>query len=312
MFWNSCLAAADIRTGLEVEFRTFYFPVSRPQFSFQMREAKLFFDTFISDHASALIEFRLQEGLKKSGLDRGYFVWLIPRYHSQIKFGQIRIPFGFWDPYTITRSLIKGLALGEDDFFRGFKLRKLDVGFEFQSNINNLNIMVGVVNGNSIDAVRDENDQKDFFAKVGFQMPYAFFHLSSYFGTASPREDVPASVAPGNKTIRALGGDFLFSKGKLTISGEMADIKYGDAHSIGGYGQFSYDLLSVVYGLRLIGRVEYLDRDKNSSGDEVWQNVFGIKQTLARGTTMQIEYRYHSRQFTNAENGVLLEIEVEL
>jgi len=312
MFWYSGLPAADIRTGLEVEFRTFYFPVSQPQFSFQLREAKLFFDTFISDHASALIEFRLQEGLNKTGLDRGYFVWLIPRYHSQIKFGQIRIPFGFWQTYTITRSLTKDLPLGEDNFFPGFKLRKLDVGLEIQSNINNVNVMVGVVNGNSIDAAVDENDQKDFFAKVGFQMPYTFFHLSSYFGTASPRNDVPASVASGNRTIRALGGDFLFSKGKLSISGEMADIKYGDAHSIGGYGQFSYDLLSLIYGLRLIGRVEYLDPDKNNSGDEVWQNVLGIKQTLGRGTTLQIEYRYHTRQFTKAENGVLLEIEVEL
>lgn len=304
--------AADIRLGVEVEFRVFYLRRQNPNFSFQFREAKLFFDTFISENASALLEFELKKDRLNPALERGYFVWRYSPLNTVIRFGQFRIPFGFWDTYTIDRSLIKNSFVGEGENYPQFKLRKLDVGVEVQTSFKHVNAVLAVLNGNSIDASLDENNQKDLVARLGYAGTSFSFNVSTYFGTTQRLESVVDSRIPETRKVFALGTDFVATRGNLTVSGEFASVEYESVHSLGAYLQFNYDLLDLIYGMRLIGKIEYWDPDNETSGNDLVQAILGFKHTLVRGMTMQIEYRYHTRQMQLHNNGVMLEMELEL
>ncbi|MFQ5708820.1 MAG: hypothetical protein ACE5HO_15290 [bacterium] len=304
--------AADIRLGVEVEFRTFYLQKQRPNFSFQFRESKLFFDTFISDHSSALMEFVLKEDGQSPHLDRGYFIWHGLPLNTRIKFGQIRIPFGFWDTYTIERSLTKNTLVGEDDQFPQFKLRKLDIGVEVQSSFKSIYADVAVLNGNTIDNIQDDNNNKDVVARLGIAGNFYSFNLNTYFGTTQRLQDGVNMDVSGTRHVTSVGGDFVVNQGNLTVSGEVVTTDYTSVRSLGGYFQFNYDLLDLFYGLRFVGKFEYWDPNNARDKDEVFQSVIGFKQSIRRGMTLQIEYKYHTRQAALHHNGVLMELELEL
>lgn len=304
--------AAEVRLGLEVEFRTFYLSRQQPNYSFQFREAKLFFDTFISEKASALLEIEFRKIDRISQLERGYFLWRQLPLNSQLKFGQFRIPFGLWDAYTIDRSLIKNSFIGQDENFQQFKLRKLDVGVEVQSSYKNFSAAVAVINGNTVNTALDDNNQKDFVARLGYSRALFSMHVNTYFGTAERIKDVTAPDIPRHRHITAVGLDFTANTGDITFSGEIVDIKYEDLHAFGAYLQFSYDLLEIVYGLRLVGKIEFWDPDKNVAENDLVQAILGFKHTLARGMTIQLEYRYHTHQIEQRNNGLMLEVELEL
>lgn len=312
VFVPSWLQGAEIRLGVEVEFRTFYFQRQRPNSSFQLREGILFFDTFISENASALLEFVLKKELRSSQLERGYFIWRELPLNTQIKFGQFRIPFGFWDAYTIDRSLIKNSFVGEDENFPQFKLRKLDVGVEVRTSVNHVNLVLAVINGTSLDASIDENNHKDLVVSLGHVGTSFSLHMNTYFGTTQRLKSVMDANIPETRNLYAVGADFIATKGNLTLSGEFVNLKYESLRSVGAYLQFNYDLLEYLFGLRLIGKIEYWNPNTNRAGDDLVQAILGIKQTLVRGMTLQIEYRYHTHQTESHNNGVMLEMELEL
>jgi len=310
--FGEALFSAEIRTGIEVEFRTFYLRNHDPNFSFQFREAKLFFDTFISDHSSALIEFSLKENQKNAQLERGYFVWRFKKAHARLKFGQMRLPFGFWDNYSISRPLIKDHFVGHDPAYPDFKLRRLDVGVQMSARRGKFTGEISVLNGNSIQTATDNNNQKDYLLRAGYRTGSLAIHLQSYFGVQQKKKEFKFLPVPDTRHIYAYGGDFGVHLNRLSISGEFASVKYSPNQSIGGYLQFNYNVLPYILGMRLIGKFEYWDPDRRIDDDEVFQSILGFKQSVSRGLTVQLEYIYNSKQIHSLANGALMEVELEL
>jgi len=304
--------AADIRLGVEVEFRTFYLNHHQPDFSFQFQEAKLFLDTFVSEDVSALLEYDLKNVEQNSRLKRGYLLWSHLPLNAQIKLGQFRIPFGFWDVYTIEKSLNKNSFIGSDESFAPFLLRDLDIGVQLESYFRHLHLAVAVVNGNTINNFQDNNNQKDVAARVGFTSLKFSLNLDTYVGVRSRgQQDVTMNV-PSTKHIFAVGADWILHGEKLTLSGEVISVHYQAVRTFGSYMQFHYDLLEVLYGLRFIGKVEFWNPNTRVSENETWQTVLGFKQTISRGLAVQLEYRYNTRQTREHSNGVMFEMEIEL
>ncbi|MBI3586099.1 MAG: hypothetical protein HY088_03085 [Ignavibacteriales bacterium] len=125
--------AGDIKPSVEVEFNIFYNKNYPQPLSFQFREAKLFLDTYINEHSTALIEYIMKDNLTRAELERAYFIQHDLPLNSQLTLGQFRNPFGYFDPFTVTHSLTKNTALAPDSAMPKFKLRSLDVGVMWES-----------------------------------------------------------------------------------------------------------------------------------------------------------------------------------
>jgi hypothetical protein len=305
-------AGAEIRLGVEVEFRCWYRDSVEPATSFQLREAKLLLDTFISPHASALLEFEMEPGEEATRVERGFFLWRPQEGRTRVKLGQFRLPFGYWDAFTIDRSLTKNTLVGAEPGrgdsagtrFGGFKLRRHDVGVQLEHRWSGLHCTVAVVNGSSIDSFQDDNDRKDLVGSVGFQKGRLSVHLNAYRGWQG---------ADRLRDVEVIGGDLLYSRGRLTFGGEVIPrLRVGEVRAGGAYVQLIYDMIDVLYGSRLVAKLEKWDPDTERDGDDVLETIVGFKQTLTRGMTLQVEYQGFTRQSAEHHDGILLEIELEL
>jgi hypothetical protein len=304
--------AGDIKPSVEIEFNLFYNRNYPQPFSFQFREAKLFLDTRISDRWTALIEYVLKDNLQRAELERAYFTQHELPWNSQLTLGQFRLPFGYYDQFTVSRSLTKDAALAPDSLMPTFHLRTVDVGALWETLGENLSFSLAVVNGNGVNSLSDDNIFKDIVAHAAYTIGDFQGGLNVYYGRKnSLNADLSVRKYSGVE-VAAYGVEGMLTLEKAVIAGEAVTRHYGPLVSNGAYVMMNYDLGSIVKTLRTTTRAEYFDPNTGRPNDDRIQWSQGLLYTVARGYTAKLECVLNLERNRHAANEFMFELEYEL
>ncbi len=312
MIAASNATAGDIKPSVEIEFNLFYNRNYPQPLSFQFREAKLFLDTRISDQWTALIEYVLKDNLQRAELERAYFVQHELPLNSQLTLGQFRIPFGYYDQFTVSRSLTKSTQLAPDSLSSKFALRTVDVGAMWESMGDQLSFALAVVNGNGVNSLSDDNNFKDFIAHAAYTIDVFQVGVNAYYGRRNSLNPDKSVKEYSNVDATAYGLEAMLTLEKAVIAGEAITRHYGPLVSQGAYLMMNYDLGSIAKTLRTTTRVEYFDPDNGVPNDERMQWSQGFLYSITRGYTAKIEWNLNLEKQRKANNEIMFELEYEL
>ncbi|MCK9410243.1 MAG: porin [Bacteriovoracaceae bacterium] len=304
--------AGDIRPSVEVEFNMFYNRNYPQPLSFQFREAKLFLDANISDHATAMIEYTMKDNLVRSQLERAYFIQHDLPLNSQLTLGQFRNPFGYFDPFTVSHSTTKSTALTPDSLMPKFMLRDLDVGLYWESNGEAITFGFGVTNGNGINDLKDDNNFKDIVGHAVYSFGELQIGLNGYYGKKNSMLTGEVVNSYSSVEVTAAGVEAMAYIGEATIAWEALVRNYGTLHSAGSYVTMNYDLSSILPTLRATSRVEVFDPNRTVLNDESIQWAQGFLYTLSRGYLAKLEVVLNLENLHRRANEVFFELEYEL
>lgn len=304
--------AGDIRPSVEVEFNMFYNKNYDQPLSFQFREAKLFLDTYINEHSTALIEYTLKDNLVRGVLERAYFIQHDLPLNSQLTMGQFRNPFGYFDPFTVSHSTTKSTPIAPDSLMPTFQLRDLDVGVYWESRGERLSVGLGLVNGNGINNLKDDNNFKDVVGHLAYSFDAFQIGANGYYG----RKNSLLANGMVNKysdvEVTAAGIELMIFAGDATIACEALALTYGKRHSAGSYITVNYDLSSIISTLRSTSRMEVFDPHRAVANDESIQWAQGFLYTISRGYLAKIEMVLNLEKHRHQENEIFIEFEYEL
>ena len=304
--------AGDIKPSVEVEFNLFYNRNFPQPLSFQFREVKLFLDAEISDRSTALIEYTMKDNLVRAQVERAYFVQHDLPWNSQLTLGQIRNPFGFYDPFTVSHSLTKNTPMTPDPAMPAFQLRDIDVGLYWESRGENVTVGLGVVNGNGVNSLKDDNNFKDIIGHAVVPVGPVQFGVNGYYGRKNSLNGDGSVRNYSAVEVSAWGVEALAFVGDATIAWEAVQRNYGPLHGAGTYVTMNYDLSSFVPTLRTTSRMEYYDPNTRTPNDESIQWAQGLLYTLSRGYLAKLEFvvdlEHHRRQSPE----IFFELEYEL
>ncbi len=306
------LRGGDIKPSVEVEFNLFYNRNYPRPFSFQFREAKLFLDTYINDNSNALIEFTMKDNLQRGELERAYFTQHNLPLNSQLILGQFRSPFGYYDAFTVSRSLTKNAALAPDSVLPTMRLRDLDVGILWQSQGDPFSFSIAIVNGNGINSLSDDNNFKDIIAHALYSFEDFQIGVNAYYGRKNSLNADGSVREYSDIAVTAFGIETMLLLNNVVIAGEAITRQYGSLRSAGAYLMMNYDLGSLVRTLRYVTRVEVFDPNRNGTGDERIQWGQGFLYTISRGYTAKLEWTLNFERPRRSSNEVFFELEYEL
>lgn len=302
----------DIKPSVEIEFNLFYNRNYPQPFSFQFREAKLFLDTRISDQSTALIEYVMVDNLQRAELERAYFVQHDLPWNSQLTLGQLRIPFGYYDAFTVSHSLTKHTSLAPDSAMPGFSLRSVDVGAMWEMLGDRLSFSLAVVNGNGVSKLSDDNNFKDVIAHAAYSFDELQVGLNAYYGRKNSYLASGAVSTFSSVEVAAYGWEAMLSLEKAVLAGEVVTRHYGPLVANGAYLMMNYDLGAIVPTLRTTSRMEYFDPDNSRRNDERLQWSQGFLYTISRGYMAKLEWVVNLESRTRAGNELMFELEYEL
>ncbi len=302
----------DIKPSVEFEFNMFYDRNFPQPFAFQMREAKLFLDTDISERSGGLIEYVMQEDLKRGELERLYFIHRELPLHGQLTIGQFRSPFGYYDAFTVSHSLTKNTEVSPDNLLPSFKLRSLDVGVLWETLAEQYTVSLAVVNGNGINSIRDDNSFKDIIVHTMYSIDNVQVGVNGYYGRKNSLNSDGSVRAHSSIEVSAIGAEMMVVVDDAVIAGEAIFRKYDNRESIGGYVMMNYDLTTVIHSLRSVTRVEAFDPNRSLGEDLRFQMAQGFRYTIDRGYTLKLEYIMNLENPSQQFNSGFLELEYEL
>lgn len=192
----------------------------------------------------------LDEASERPSFERAA-ITLFPRPGFGISLGRVRNPFGLWDDYSLFRNLS---ALKTDPITLGVSLRRTDLGVLAFGHAGALRYHAGVLSGQNTLTNRDDGNDKDVVAKLGWSRGRLDLAGNVYFH----------DVASGHRT-RALGLSYRYRPTyNLTLLGEIIEME-NDAIEVetqGFYVQAMYDLSDAVAdGLRWNLFFEMYDSD---------------------------------------------------
>jgi hypothetical protein len=304
--------AGDIKPSVEVEFNMFYNKNYPQPLSFQFREVKLFLDAEISEQSSALIEYTMKDNLIRAQLERAYFIQHDLPFNSQLTMGQIRNPFGYFDPFTVSHSTTKATALAPDTAMPAFMLRDLDVGLYWESRGEIVTFGLGITNGNGINSLKDDNNFKDVVGHMVYSFESFQVGVNGYYGRKNSLFANGSVKEYSAVEVSAFGVEALAYAGDATIAFEALSRHYGTLHSAGTYLTMNYDLSSIIPTLRTTSRVEYFDPNRSAATDESIQWAQGFLYTISRGYLAKLEFVLNLEQHRRQANEVFFELEYEL
>ena len=158
-----------------------------------------------------------------------------------VKLGSVRIPFGFWDDYSLLRNLSAGKT---DPITMGVQLRRADMGAVLYSDIavSTFKYEVALVYGEEVFEITDGDSKRDLVLKLGGRINRLDFGVNSYLRDMDNLGDV-----------YALGLYYRYRwNTRLTILGESVYMRNEpeQLHTRFSYIQGNYDLGDSVPGLR--------------------------------------------------------------
>ena len=158
-----------------------------------------------------------------------------------VKLGSVRIPFGFWDDYSLLRNLSAGKT---DPITMGVQLRRADMGAVLYSDIaaSTFKYEMAVVYGEEVFEITDGDSKRDLVLKLGGRINKLDFGVNSYLRDMDNLGDV-----------YALGLYYRYRwNARLTLLGESVYMRneIEDLQTRFSYIQGNYDLGDSVAGLR--------------------------------------------------------------
>ncbi|MBI3195557.1 MAG: hypothetical protein HYZ34_13990 [Ignavibacteriae bacterium] len=306
------VVAGDIKPAVELEFNMFYDKNFPQPFTFQMREAKLFLDTYISEKSGGLIEYVMRDNLVRAELERLYFVHRELPLNGQLTLGQFRSPFGYYDVFTVSHSLTKSVAVSPDGMLPAFKLRSLEVGAMWQSEFEQSAFSLAVVNGNGVSSLWDDNNFKDIIGHTQYSLGDVQLGANFYYGRKNSLNEDGSVKTYSNIEVQSYGVEAMTFVGDAVIAGEAVVRNYGDVESAGAYLMMNYNLNSLLHTLRSVTRIETFDPNRSTTDDVRFQFAQGFRYTVDRGYTMKFEYIMNLEQPQQQFNALFLELEYEL
>lgn len=158
-----------------------------------------------------------------------------------IKVGSVRIPFGFWDDYSLLRNLSAGKT---DPITMGVQLRRADMGVVLYSDIaaSTFKYEMAIVYGEEVFEITDGDSKRDLVLKLGGRINKLDFGVNSYLRDMDNLGDV-----------YALGLYYRYRwNARLTLLGESVYMRneIEDLQTRFSYIQGNYDLGDSVAGLR--------------------------------------------------------------
>lgn len=302
----------ELKPSVELEFNVFYDKNHPQPFTFQMREAKLFLDTYISEKSGGLIEYVMRDNLAKGELDRLYFVHRELPLNGQLTLGQFRSPFGYYDAFTVSHSLTKYVAVSPDGMLPEFKLRSLEVGAMWQSEFEQSAFALAVVNGNGVSSLWDDNNFKDIIGHGQYSFGALQLGANFYYGRKNSLHLNGSVQEYSDIEVQSYGVEAMTFIGDAVVAGEAVIRKYSDMESAGAYLMMNYNLNSILHTLRSVTRVETFDPNREVGNDNRFQLAQGFRYTVDRGYTMKFEYIMNFEQPQQQFNSLFLELEYEL
>ncbi|MEK7263941.1 MAG: hypothetical protein AAB071_05465 [Bacteroidota bacterium] len=306
------LRAGDIKLSLETEFTVFYDKNYSPPFSFQFRETKLFLDTYISEHSNALIEYVMHEDFKRAVVERAYFIQRDLLFNSQLTFGQFHSPFGYYNAFTVTRSMTKNVALSPDGILPAFKLRSVDTGVLWDLPLEPMSFSIAIVNGNNASGLRDDNNFKDFIGHWMYDFDQFQFGLNGYYGKKNSLDPNGTVIQYADVNVAAIGVETMVLFDKAVVAGEVIAQKYALMKSIGGYVMMNYDLSDLMKTLRYVSRFEIFNPNTVVKNNIRIQCAQGFFYTLDRGYKLKCEYILNIGHTKQELDKMFIELEYEL
>lgn len=304
--------AGDIKPSVEVEFNMFYNKNYDQALSFQFREAKLFLDTYINDHSTALIEYTMKDNLVRGLLERAYFVQHDLPFNGRLTLGQFRNPFGYFDPFTVSHSITKSTPLSPDSAMPQFMLRDLDVGVFWESTGSEFSYGLAIVNGNGINTLKDDNNFKDIIGHMLYSFGDFQVGANGYYGRKNSLLPGGGIKSYSNVSVIAAGIEAMAFVGDATIASEVLIQEYGSLRTIGGYVTMNYDLGNTLAGLRATSRIEAFDPNRAIINNEHLQWSQGFLYSISRGYQAKFELVVNLEKYRQRANEIIFELEYEL
>jgi hypothetical protein len=158
-----------------------------------------------------------------------------------VKLGSVRIPFGFWDDYSLLRNLSAGKT---DPVTMGVQLRRSDMGAVMYTDFGGsaYKYEMALVYGEEVFELSDGDGSRDMVLKLGGRFNTLDFGVNSYLRDMDNLGD-----------IYALGVYYRYRRNaRLTILGESVYMRneVEQLHTRFSYIQGNYDLGDSFAGLR--------------------------------------------------------------
>lgn len=254
----------------------------------------------------------MKDNLQHGVLERAYFTQQNLPLNSQLILGQFRSPFGYYDAFTVSRSLTKDAALTPDSLMPTMRLRDLDVGILWQSQGDPFSFSVAIVNGKGINSLSDDNNFKDIIVHALYSFESIQFGVNGYYGQKNSLNADGSVKEYSGDAVTAYGVETMLLLDKAVIAGEAIIRQYGSLRSAGAYFMINYDLGSLVKTLRSVTRLEVFDPNRNVTSDERIQWGQGFLYTISRGYTAKLEWTLNFERPRRSSNEIFFELEYEL
>lgn len=231
-----------------------------------------------------------EQGTDDAGIERLYVEYAAPVLTDfNVKAGWIRVPFGRWDAFTLSRPLIKDRQFfGDSDTF--FQLRRTSAGVGLHASDGPFETDLAVVNREPTTDLRlPEGGSRDAVGRVGLR--YGGFSTGvSYLKGFGTDTVTTSSGTVDLASVSSYGIDLELSRGSFTFGGEAVVLQIDGLTSTGYYVQGAYDLSAIVRGLRLLGKYDVLREERLAAPTDSFQRfTLGVRCSLRRDLDLDVE-----------------------
>jgi hypothetical protein len=269
----------------------------------EVLETRFFLDAPLAPRLSAFADLGAgsDQGVEgDAGLNRLYIEYeMIESVDFSARAGWVRVPFGRWDPVTISRPLIK-----DREFFNrypeAFQIRRSSAGFALRSTPGPVELDLAFVDRMPAQDWKLGGEAgRDLVGRVGIR--HRGFRLGLSYLTGLGTDPV---MSGGEEidlgAVSSYGLDVEYSFGLMTVGGEAIVVDIDGRLSTGYYIQGSYNLSALVRGLRVLAKYDVLNDGSTSTEAYFRRATIGTRFSLRRDLDLEVEF---NRDFGEVRDG---------
>jgi len=229
------------------------------------------------------------QGADEPGLHQMYLSFQpAPSRDISLKAGWIRMPFGRWDAFTLSRPLIKDREFTVGSTQTLF-LRRASAGLSFHAGSGLFEVDAAFLDQNSSQDVRIEpagaGDAVERFGIRRGGLSAGVSLLQGYRGDS----EIPPGSPPDRGAVLSQGVDLQWSRGPVSLGGEAVVIDIAGKSNSGYYLEGSWDISFLVRGMRLLSKFDVLNQFSGGPEGRFQRSTLGLRQSLRRDLDLEVE-----------------------